>query len=407
MDNESFRFLCAIHNGIKFEQDDKHNFSVSWDKSVAETNRLFEHIDGLKPHNTRDTLSLNDARKVILNLTKPMADISKNVQTNIAIINDKMIEITSSKEAQKGLHDKLRVTINDLIPVKLDYQRTVCTSSTCVWYRKIPETTISKIDYITTCHKHCGLSGVKPETYPNAELKNCFAMDANYNCMNCRCSWDKHMAITYENKLVRKEVINQTTQDLINSKKSDEEKVKVFIEELDNKVKALEQEEREIRSVAVKFGSFLKRNAISPYNDSLKDYLTVLIRQEKDKVNAGGDDKILNSLEAMLANYTEEVKVLEQSMASDEHVSVLGPDDINKLVQSLYKLKENGKQLQDNMNLYSASKASMQSMYTETHYNARQYKRSGITTLGYRSGGYNESDKSVKQARSIFKPWTW
>ncbi|CAG2171334.1 unnamed protein product, partial [Oppiella nova] len=106
MDNESFRFLCAIHNGIKFEQFYKHDCSVSWDKSVAETNRLFEHIDGLKPHKIWNTLSLNDARKVILSLTKPMADISKNVQTNIAIIDDKKAEITSSKKAQKELLGK-------------------------------------------------------------------------------------------------------------------------------------------------------------------------------------------------------------------------------------------------------------------------------------------------------------
>jgi hypothetical protein len=252
---------------------------------VTETNRLFEHIDGLKPHTTRDTISLNDARKVILSLTKPMADISKNIQTNIAIINDKMIEITSSKEAQKELLGKLYVPINDLKPVELNYPRTVCTSSKCVKYHKIPETNTSKIDYVTHCHVKCDLSGVKPETYPNAELKKCWAMIDNSYCRKCGCSWDKHMHITYENEHEPKNVINQTTLDLINSKKSDEEKVKVFIEKLDNKVNALKQEEKEIRSVAVQFGSFLKRNAISPYNDSLKDYLTVLIRVEKDKVS--------------------------------------------------------------------------------------------------------------------------
>ncbi|CAG7734110.1 unnamed protein product [Allacma fusca] len=72
MDNEAFRFLAAVKNGIEFSDYDRINFSTSWDKSVEEMNRLLAHITSLHPHRTQDTISLNNARKLIVALKKPL-----------------------------------------------------------------------------------------------------------------------------------------------------------------------------------------------------------------------------------------------------------------------------------------------------------------------------------------------
>ena len=284
MDNESFRFLCAIHNGVQFDAEEKRNFAVSWDKSVAESNRLFAHVEGIKPHSTKDTISLNDARNVILNLTRPMADISKNIQTNIAIIDDKKKEVQSSKLSHKELMDKLYIPQMVLVPKELSSPRTVCTSHGCVQYHTLPGTNERITEYNTHCHVSCGRTGVEKETHPNPALKNCAAMDRNYKCKKCGCSWDMHMHIYYEHDQKSENVLDQSVHKQIKSKKTDEEKVNLFISELEKKIDQQKKEQAKITDVCVKFGCFLKSNAISVYNDALKEYLLFQIKQEKDKV---------------------------------------------------------------------------------------------------------------------------
>jgi hypothetical protein len=213
-----------------------------------------------------------------------MADISKNIQTNIAIIEDKTNEIMSSEKSQKELLNKLYVPQVVLVAEALKYPRTVCAASRCVEYHTIPGTNESIRNYVTHCHKECGLSGVEKETYPNPDLKSCAAMNSNNNCNNCGCSWDTHMHIYYEYRRETQNVIDQSVQNMINSKRSNVEKVNICIDEMKSKIKQLNREQEQITSVSVKFGCFLKNNAISPYNDALKEYIQLLIRLEKDKV---------------------------------------------------------------------------------------------------------------------------
>jgi GTPase SAR1 family protein len=43
-DNESFRYLVAVKNGIRFNSEDKAEYTMSWSESVKESNRLLEYI---------------------------------------------------------------------------------------------------------------------------------------------------------------------------------------------------------------------------------------------------------------------------------------------------------------------------------------------------------------------------
>uniref|UniRef100_A0AC34Q2Z4 G domain-containing protein n=1 Tax=Panagrolaimus sp. JU765 TaxID=591449 RepID=A0AC34Q2Z4_9BILA len=142
MDNEAFRFLCTLHNGIQYDNDDQKNYSASWDKSVAETKRLFNYVAMQNPHPIRDTMSLNAARNIIINLTRPLADISKNIEMNIAVIEEKEKEIENSKQNIDQLAKKLYVPQITLESTPLDYPITVCTHTDCVVY--LPIGTISQ-----------------------------------------------------------------------------------------------------------------------------------------------------------------------------------------------------------------------------------------------------------------------
>lgn len=62
MDNESYRFLCAIDDGITYSDGSRKNYAKSWSQSFEETDRLFNHFLELDPHQVKDTLSLNNSR---------------------------------------------------------------------------------------------------------------------------------------------------------------------------------------------------------------------------------------------------------------------------------------------------------------------------------------------------------
>ena len=136
-DNEAFRFLACLKNGVRFGEQDIQTYSSSWQRAVAETGKLFEHILQLKPHSVQHTVSLNNARRIILELSKPLAQTAANVQSNIDAAERKKKELQASKKTASELKDRLFLDAIDLKTVNLDHPRTVCTDSSCVEYVKV------------------------------------------------------------------------------------------------------------------------------------------------------------------------------------------------------------------------------------------------------------------------------
>ena len=86
MDNEAVRFPAAIKQGVQFDDAERKNFSVSWEKSVEETARLINYVSSCPPHKISETISLNNCRRMITQLTKPLADIINDLKSSIALI---------------------------------------------------------------------------------------------------------------------------------------------------------------------------------------------------------------------------------------------------------------------------------------------------------------------------------
>ena len=80
--NEAVRFLACLKNGVQFEDDEKQLFAQSWEKSLNTTAALFQRVKDLPPHETKNTLSISEARSIILALTKPMAEILQVINNN-------------------------------------------------------------------------------------------------------------------------------------------------------------------------------------------------------------------------------------------------------------------------------------------------------------------------------------
>jgi hypothetical protein len=151
-DNEAFRFLAAVQHGVNFTPDEVRDFSSSWDRSSENARLLLKYAVGLTTHDIKLTLKLNEARRILMVLAKPIAEISQQIQTNIKLAGDKRQELASGKfdDDVRGLEKKLRIPQQDLKSKPLGYPRTVCTDSKCITKIGVGEKT--KINYTQWCH---------------------------------------------------------------------------------------------------------------------------------------------------------------------------------------------------------------------------------------------------------------
>ena len=354
IDNESVRFLAALKQGIKFEEKEKNNYATSWEISVRETDRLIDYISSLTPHKVKNTLSLNDARRLILELSRPLAEISSTIQNNIGVVDQRRLEVEESKKHKKDLSNNLYIPAIDLETAHMDHPRTVCTANKCVNHISVGG--VKKIDYVKHCHPHCTLTGVQTDIINCVALQNCLAMVDKSHCKHCGCSWSMHMHITYETKQVPIKVEDGNVKKQIEDKASKIQIIERHLQSLQERINKLDVEKCVVAKVSAKIACFLKHNAMAPYNDVTLDYLEHLIEVEKGKVGAGGDRSVLTRLVKMKSMYEEEVTILEEEI-SDQTSSVRVPtgEDIKKLYDDLCRLEITGPMLKKTMQVAEAS----------------------------------------------------
>lgn len=148
------------------------------------------------------------------------------------------------------------------------------------------------------------------------------------------------MHITYElRKFMRTTVVNNITNGNTTRSTIDE-----FIDEL-------AAEKREILRVCSQIAYFLQTNSLSPKNDDIIEYIQHFIEEEKQKRSAGSsNDNVIIELENLKKDYQEEIECFKEAMRLNQSTSpdlrnVLTPEDIFRLVRSLYALRINGRKI--------------------------------------------------------------
>ncbi|CAG2115502.1 unnamed protein product, partial [Medioppia subpectinata] len=176
-DSDSFRYLVASipPNNIRFEPRLKHMYEDSWERSVEECRRLFNHIIQLPAHKVMDTLSLNNAKQIIQLLTKPLADITKNIADNVMQCELNKNEIKAYKGSIEDLHKKLYIPSVEIISVPLDRPKTICGVAECCEFTTIDG--VIDINYLTECHSPCYLDFDDGNIVGNKGLLRCKAFN--------------------------------------------------------------------------------------------------------------------------------------------------------------------------------------------------------------------------------------
>lgn len=348
-DSESFRYLAAFHQGINL--GDQADYDLSWERSAKESQRLLTYFRNLEPHRVQSTVSLNETRHMITELTKPMAEIMRTMNNTIKV-NEASIKSLSEDHLKKvDLEKQLYVTLNTLKAYPIDRPRTVCCDEECVEHRdngSNPDRVTLTVVYKTHCHSPCSLDNVPMDQRAHPELINCLAFDGNNGfCKKCKHSWQLHMHVLYETREEVKKLMSMETDSKLKAAKSDMERKQIAIAEKEAFIRKIKSEHDHIEHAAIRFCVFLKKNSITPYNDATLDYLAFQIKEEKGKVNAGGDPAQLEALERYRDSYKQQVRILSERLESGQGdgSELLSEQQVREEIQSLYLLEHYGAQL--------------------------------------------------------------
>ncbi|OQV23100.1 putative Neoverrucotoxin subunit beta [Hypsibius exemplaris] len=354
MDNEAFRFLAAVKNGIAFNETERLNYAASWQKAVQETGRLLTHIGALKPHKTNMTVSLNHTRQTIILLTRPLADISKNIQTNIAVLDDREQELRNTTNVSSNLRKNLYVPGVTLEQVNLKKPQTVCASPKCTKtmdiYTDRNSAKITRTIYSQVCHDNCGVRNLASNELGSAIIQKCRCIKSGSggNCSICHCPWTYHMHMTYS---VTEKVIDVKSSDVEASLAANETKIQTIqriVGECRQRKRQLEDEQGVINVAAAKFAVYLKMNAITPYNDALARYMDHLIVLEEEKVSHGGSPAMLEGLQRNREIYAAELEIIKCALDKGEKCDVT-TGDMQETLARLSSLPLNGKAIRDSL----------------------------------------------------------
>ncbi|CAG8722421.1 34411_t:CDS:2 [Gigaspora margarita] len=334
-DNESFKFLAQIKKDVSFTEEEKEDFKRSWEKSVNGLERLIEYVISRQPHKVKDTLSLNNSRKMV----KLLLDI-------LAIMQ---------------LREEMYIKKLEIDEEPLEFPRTICTSKKCT---KEIQNDGKKQKIYSICCDNCH-SKISTKTIGRICLLFCTAIGLNGKCKICGCSWVKHIHTDHIISCKPTHSINADIKFKISKKLSDTEQKKKWIEELQDIVDDIILEKELIIDIQNKFAQFLIQNAILHYNISFREYVDMLIDSEKKKFD---DERIIVERIKVFENMKEESLKIEGIInAAAKSSSFDNLKIITKLEEDLYALPIYGSYIK-NAKLKEEYNQENRFRYAEKHY---------------------------------------
>lgn len=118
---------------------------------------------------------------------------------------------------------------------------------------------------------------VPREIIGSPELIHCAAMKGTRNCQQCGCDYSMHMHIYYETIVFDTKIKDDNIVSQMTTKEAGMKKAQSVIKNIKQLKLELEQEHEFILISLAKFASFLKKNAITAYNDAYQTYIGYLI----------------------------------------------------------------------------------------------------------------------------------
>nr|XP_023030399.1 uncharacterized protein LOC111518238 [Leptinotarsa decemlineata] len=347
-DNEPFRYLAAVKKDVEFSGKLRERTIESWEISSNELKRMIIYIVGddenppLKPHRVQNTTAINEARRMIIQLSQPLAEIAQLVNHNMRILQRHQENLQLENQNVKALKKKLYMPVITLEVIEISQPVTVCTSRQCSEIYKVGER--NKWHYKQRCHDPCYLKTVPKELIGSKELMHCAAINSSGNCDQCSCSFQVHMHMYYMTETKEVQEKDANVEQNIKNKEELLLRVEKLIENIEIKKEELENEHHLINTICARFAHFLQNNAITPFSDSYKEYIEYLINQEKS-LGEFSNEETIDHLDKLLREYEEMKHSFDEALKNSKTYVAITPGDIESSINDLFKLKHNGERI--------------------------------------------------------------
>ena len=206
------------------------------------------------------------------------------------------------------------------------------------------------------------------------------------------------MHMTYDLERESKRVIDKNVKTLLDEKEDDASKLRNFIASVNSYVEELKQEQQQITDICAQFGCYLKKNAITPFNDEVDAHLEMLIKEEQTKPDRS--QTTIDNLTRMRQKYDQKKRIITEAMDNPNGRDIdfiSEPAKVEQLKKKLFALKHNGKQLEDSFK--TIQKAHSQYVYDEMQTKPIQRKR-GSQDQGLFASLSNAFSSGVKKAKN-------
>uniref|UniRef100_A0AC34GNX2 G domain-containing protein n=1 Tax=Panagrolaimus sp. ES5 TaxID=591445 RepID=A0AC34GNX2_9BILA len=347
LDNEAFRFICAYFSKIKFGQAEIKTYGDSWKHSANEINRLLNHAARLRPHNTSETLSINETRTWISQLVNPIIDVSGVIQSNLCKLEDQIRDFETTNENIVDLQKQSAIPITSLEIVRLDEPQTVCTNEKCVAYETI-DGNLQQI-YKTVCHKNCTLPASDTTQKHDPNLKFCAAFRGD-KCLECNCNIDNHIRIFYHHRIITRHLEAQAVQNALTSEIDASKFKQQMIRKCQQMINGYTKEMNFVLFAMANFSIFLTQNGISQKADIFEGYLQNSIETEKKMLHSvqNYNNKKHTRMVSLLNAYqdTRNKIIVNKSRAA---ISLIEIQDIR---QKLFSLPLTGTKIAEIFNIH-------------------------------------------------------
>ncbi|CAG2102115.1 unnamed protein product [Medioppia subpectinata] len=360
-------------------------------QSVEECQRFFDYIKQLPAHKVMDTLSVNETKQIIQLLTKPLADITKNIADNINQCQRHSVEINEFSGTIEELRNKLYIPSVEIITKPLDRPMTVCGDGRCCKRQTIND--ITEINYNTQCHTPCYLDFNDGNIVGNKGFLRCKAFNRysgtdrdhvkskqlisrslsdtirskiteSTNCKECGHNYQTHLYLTYE---IESKITKVTDIGIVSAQSAAEGKV-LQIQSLDQRIADLNAENETIVKSMSKFTCFLKNNALTTVNDAFGDYVRHLIANENHGSFCADSQTQTSRLEQLLDDYKYEKQLISNYMQNSNGSNNITAQIINDCVEKLCKLKYKGPDIRNMLEIQRRLKSQHHLSHNEIEY---------------------------------------
>ncbi len=109
-------------------------------------------------------------------------------------------------------------------------------------------------------------------------------------------------------------ITNDSIQEDLAANAGDTKLRQMALLDAQHRIREYEYEHRQVQEAAAQFGVYLKKKSITAYNDATLEYLDMLISQEREKIEVGGDRAQMEALVEDRSRHEELVAALTARM---------------------------------------------------------------------------------------------